>query len=312
MERQFFSGNTIEQAVMAAARHYGLDPDRVAYSLRDKKHGFLNIRRRVVIEVDPSAPEKPEARPEEAAAAGAQDAVIPGRQSAAATDRGRPAERPVPDRGPRRGPRDRGRRESGPRGRHQRRDAPRSSVWEHRETVLEDFSARTYDLRTNPERAEESDVELEIAAFEMAVDEVIELMDLDVEGTVRKGEDGFEVELSGDDGDIVVEDEGQVLRSIEHLLPRLVRGLVGHGLPCRVDCDGFQAERDQELRDLAGGMAEAARRQGKAQLLEPMNPMDRRVVHLELADDPTVQTESEGEGYMKRVKIQPRDVSRET
>lgn len=308
MERQFFSGNTIEQAVMAAARHYGLDPDRVAYSLRDKKHGFLNIRRRVVIEVDPSAPEKPDAPPEEAAAAGARDAVTPVRQSAAATARGRrPAERPVPDRRPRRGPRD-----DGPRGRQHRRDVPTSSVWEHRETVLEDFSARTYDLRTDPERAGESDAELEIAAFEVALDEVIELMDLDVESTVRRGEDGFEVELTGGDGDIVVEDEGLVLRSIEHLLPRLVRGLLGHGLPCKVDCDGFQAERDQELRDLAGGMAEAARRQGKAQLLEPMNPMDRRVVHLELADDPAVQTESEGEGYMKRVKILPRDVSRET
>ena len=60
MERQFFSGNTLEQAVLAAARHYGLDPSRVAYSVRDKKHGFLNIRRNVVIEVDPSEPELPE------------------------------------------------------------------------------------------------------------------------------------------------------------------------------------------------------------------------------------------------------------
>ena len=58
MERQFFSGNTLEQAVMAAARHFGLEPEQVAYTPRDKKHGFLSIRRRVVIEVDPSAPEK--------------------------------------------------------------------------------------------------------------------------------------------------------------------------------------------------------------------------------------------------------------
>ena len=58
MERQFFSGNTLEQAVLAAARYYELDPDSVAYKVREKKHGFVNVRRRVVIEVDPSAPER--------------------------------------------------------------------------------------------------------------------------------------------------------------------------------------------------------------------------------------------------------------
>ena len=65
MERQFFSGNTVEQAVLAAARHYGLDPDRVAYTLREKKHGFVIVRRRVVIEVDPDVPEQPEGAPVE-------------------------------------------------------------------------------------------------------------------------------------------------------------------------------------------------------------------------------------------------------
>ncbi|MEO1365554.1 MAG: hypothetical protein AAFX50_00130, partial [Acidobacteriota bacterium] len=58
MPRQFFSGNSIEQAVMSAARHYQIDPELLAYKLRDKKHGFLNIRRRVVIEVDPESLEK--------------------------------------------------------------------------------------------------------------------------------------------------------------------------------------------------------------------------------------------------------------
>ena len=65
MERTFFSGNTLEQAVLAAARHHGLDPERVAYTLRDKKHGFLNIRRNVVITVDPAAPERELTQPEE-------------------------------------------------------------------------------------------------------------------------------------------------------------------------------------------------------------------------------------------------------
>ena len=58
MKRQFFSGNTLEQAVMLAARHFGIDPERVAYTLREKKHGFIKVRRRVMIEVDATAPER--------------------------------------------------------------------------------------------------------------------------------------------------------------------------------------------------------------------------------------------------------------
>ena len=36
-----------------------------------------------------------------------------------------------------------------------------------------------------------------------------------------------------------------------------------------------------------------------------MNPADRRVIHMTLADDPGVVTESEGEGYFKRVSVRP-------
>ncbi len=61
MERKFFSGSSVEQAVLAAARHYRIEPERVAYRVRDKKHGFLRPGRQVVIEVDPAAPERAEA-----------------------------------------------------------------------------------------------------------------------------------------------------------------------------------------------------------------------------------------------------------
>ena len=62
--RKFFSGNTLEQAVLLAARHFGLDPDEVEYREIKKKHGFLRTRRRFVIEVDGDSPR----RSEEAAA----------------------------------------------------------------------------------------------------------------------------------------------------------------------------------------------------------------------------------------------------
>lgn len=53
----FFSGTRLNQAVLAAARHFRLDPDQVAYTERTKTSGFLSTPR-VVIEVDPAAPKR--------------------------------------------------------------------------------------------------------------------------------------------------------------------------------------------------------------------------------------------------------------
>ena len=316
MERQFFSANTIEQAILAAARHFGLDPGRIAYKLRDKKHGFLNVRRRVVIEVDPAAPEISGA----AEVASPSDKHVSGGPGSDRSekgslridgDRSRDGDLavevnedavPVKEEGgdedsggvAREGSHGAGYSETS----HARRGARRggNGVWKHWKAVSDEF-------------AEENDGEedQEIVAFEKALDEVLELMDLDVEWSVEKQEEVVLLDLEGEDEDLLVEDDGRLLRSIEHLLPRLVRGLLGYGLPCKVDCNEFHASRDLELKELAGGMAESARRQGREQVLEPMNPADRRTVHMTLADDPTVRTESEGDGYMKRVRICPED-----
>ncbi|MGD2116078.1 MAG: hypothetical protein PVG07_13575, partial [Acidobacteriota bacterium] len=59
-KRRFFSGRSVEQAVVAAASYYGLDPSEVAYREIEKKHGFVRTRRKAVIAVDPESPRKEE------------------------------------------------------------------------------------------------------------------------------------------------------------------------------------------------------------------------------------------------------------
>ena len=73
----------------------------------------------------------------------------------------------------------------------------------------------------------------------------------------------------------------------------------------RVDCDNFHEIREERLRSLAQRVAEEVRRQGRPRILEPMNPADRRIIHITLADDPGVVTESEGDGYFKRIMVRP-------
>lgn len=269
MKRQFFSGNTLEQAVMLAARHFGIDPERVAYSVREKKHGFIKVRRRVVIEVDGEAPER---SPDELTPAATNEPArsVPADPGPAA-DSG-----PAADPGPAAEP--------------------------------EPFVRRSAARRRDAEgvRADRSSLS-ESASVERAVREVLRFLDVEAEVAVERREDLFEVEISNPDQDVLFDREGRVLQAMEYLVPRVVRSWMGQGVPVKVDCDGFRAEREQELRELALEIADEVCEDGVSQSLEPMNPADRRQVHLALADRTDVYTESEGEGYFKRVRVFPED-----
>ncbi len=264
MERTFFSGNTLEQAVLAAARHHGLDPERVAYTLRDKKHGFVNIRRRVVIEVDPAAPERDQVD--------AEDRQAPRREEVPAAPSGGPG--------------------------HARDDR----FQRERDETRRDRGSWRGEKSTWAGSGQADD---EAEAVEEAIEQLGAFAGIEIESSVQREGKGFEIDLSGPDTGVFRENQGGGLDSVEHLLPRLIRGLQGHGLPCRVDSAGFREVREEELRQLARVAAEEVSRERVEKRLEPMNPADRRQVHMALVDEPGVRTESEGEGFLKRVRILP-------
>lgn len=272
MARRFFSGRTLEQAVLAAARHHAIEPEQVAYTQREKKHGFLNVRRAIVVEVDPGSPTRPagEEVPWEPKLAGRPERRAPAPSPARQERRHEPA-RQAPSRAPNR---------SEPPG-----------------------DARP-PARPAPEIVPETDDPLDAA--DLALVEIADFLLFDMEWEIQLAEDDtLLVDLSGEDGDRIIEEDGAVLRSIEHLMPRLVRSKLGRIVPCTVDCEGFHAARIEELQASARAAAEEVRATGEDRLMEPMTPADRRIVHIELVDDPNVATESEGSGFTRRVRISP-------
>lgn len=365
-KRRFFSGDSLQQALVQAANYYNLDPEEIAYRSIEKKHGFIKVRRKVVIEVNPDAPrrereEKPIAAPPATVAAAPMAPPPPDEPRDARPERRPVLDRPAPaggerqeraprddrrerdsrgDRGPRRdrgdrGPRgDRGERR-GPHGRRgddrpargeriardgglrEAREragsslggAPWTGVEEPRRRepgILEAGGLVT--LPDSPRRVSERFPPAEGPQAEAAVkaaELLLRIAGLDLAPRVLQGEDRLEVDLTGDDVDWCFADDGELVLAIEHLLPRLIRALSGEPALVRVDCDNFQEIREERLRSLAQRMAEEVRRFGKPRTLEPMNPADRRIIHVTLADDPHVVTESEGDGYFKRVMIRP-------
>jgi len=73
-----------------------------------------------------------------------------------------------------------------------------------------------------------------------------------------------------------------------------------------IDAEGYRARRADLLKGLALAMLERALREKRAITLEPMLPSERKVIHLALADNPFVTTESSGVEPERRVVVIPR------
>ncbi len=260
--RRFFSGNTVGQAVAAAASWHGVDPERLAWRQRDARLAAVRNARGVVIEVDPTALLRTElptvdskrepARPAPAVSA---EPVAAGRR-----EPGPQAASPRPPRGARR--------------------AERPEVWR----------------APGPEA--------ELAAAEAAA-RLLALAGLDLTASVRRTPERLEIDLDGPDRERLSGLGLEVLDDLEHLLPRALHGLCGHLVRVRVDGAGLRTAREAELIALADSTAARVAASGEAEVIAPLNPAERRTIHLALAAHPGVDSESLGEGHLKPIRIAP-------
>ena len=73
-----------------------------------------------------------------------------------------------------------------------------------------------------------------------------------------------------------------------------------------VDVEGYRERREKTLTQLAKSIARKVDRLGEEQVLEPMTPQERRIIHLALKGDNNVITYSKGEEPYRKVVIAPR------
>lgn len=137
------------------------------------------------------------------------------------------------------------------------------------------------------------------------LDEMLDHLDWDLDVEVD-GEDPetLKVELYGEDRELLVRNRAEVLEVFQYLTNRIF----GRDLGDRrvvVDCEGFRARKEVELKEIAARVSERVRTSGQEEELGRMNPYERRIVHLAVAEIDGVTTESEGDGVMKRVVIMP-------
>jgi spoIIIJ-associated protein len=140
----------------------------------------------------------------------------------------------------------------------------------------------------------------QIAAF---VQNVVNAMGVALTVKVEEGAEGTHINLEGEDGGVLVRRGGEGLQALQHIVATAFRKQLGDDNRIVIDCNGFRKDKDAELRQMARFVAEKARSSGTPQEMGPLNPYERRIVHLAIAEDPTVTSESIGDAFMKTVII---------
>ncbi len=123
-------------------------------------------------------------------------------------------------------------------------------------------------------------------------------------------EDEVAVDVTGGDPGKIIGRGGRTLAALEYLTNAVVnrdetRDKSEGNVRVNIDVGGYKARRDDRLRGEARKAAARVRKTGFAVELDPMNAGERRVIHMALADDPSVRSESSGEGRDRRVVVKP-------
>ena len=143
----------------------------------------------------------------------------------------------------------------------------------------------------------------EITTF---VQNVVNAMGASVTARAENTPDGTLINLEGEDGGVLVRRGGEGLQALQHLVATAFRRQLGDEHRVLIDCNGFRRDKDAELKQMARYMADKAKRDGIPQEMGPLNPYDRRIVHMAIAEDPAVTSESIGDAFMKTVIISSR------
>ena len=132
-----------------------------------------------------------------------------------------------------------------------------------------------------------------------------ELGSLDLDISVGVGDGEIRIDLDGEDIDGVLCENARVLHAFNHLISQAFFKAVRREYRFVVDCNGFRAARTRELEMLAENAALQATQTRSPFRFQPMPANDRRIIHLRLAEESHVRTESQGSGPERHVVVFP-------
>ncbi|MCB2202916.1 protein jag [bacterium] len=166
------------------------------------------------------------------------------------------------------------------------------------------------DTATDTAADEEESEEVSIARETINI--ILEKMKVHADVSVQLGEASENrvqpvlIDIEGNDLSFLIGRKAETINALQYITSLIVGRELGRWVPLQIDVQHYRQRREDELRKLANRIAEQVATTGRRQVLEPMPPNERRIVHIALRDNTDVETESVGEDPRRKVTVRPK------
>lgn len=158
-------------------------------------------------------------------------------------------------------------------------------------TKLFGIKSKEIVIRAWPKREEEEN------AVEIFMSRLMSVFPLELTYQIKKRNGLVYLVFDGRDKSLLLRSDGSLLLAIQHVLNKISQAKV------QVDCEFFRKRKEKRLREYAQRVAQQVSQTGRDEILDFMNPYERRIIHIAVNQVPGVASESIGEGFLKKVKI---------
>lgn len=159
---------------------------------------------------------------------------------------------------------------------------------------------------TVKEEAKDVEDEESLSLAKEILENILSLIPIDSRVTAERTDGKIALDIEGDKSGLLIGRKGKTLDAIQFLVSKMVNKNLGKRTTIVVDAENYRKRREESIVQLAMKMGDKAKRIQKPVATGPMNPHERRIVHLALKEDENLDTRSRGDGLMKKVLIIPK------
>jgi len=138
---------------------------------------------------------------------------------------------------------------------------------------------------------------------EQLLNSIFESARFDVRATASESDLGCTLSIEGADSGILLNQGGELLDALQQILNQAYGRTLPKGQRIVCDANNYRAARESELRAMAEHAARQVRATSSPFVFGPMDASERRVIHLTLAEEGDLVTESIGEGNARRLRV---------
>lgn len=138
----------------------------------------------------------------------------------------------------------------------------------------------------------------------MFVRDLLEKMNIEAKiYLIEESDEKIVIEIESPESAIIIGKRGKNLESLQTIVNVIMNRTSKVWTKILIDIGNYRSRREKNLESIAQKAASYVRKTKKTYVLEPMNPFERRIIHMTLKDYENIETQSEGEGLMKTIKV---------